>query len=62
MPISVIVLALYVWHEIDLARYEASGSEEGFMSPLAILIYGFPFVMMIVIACFVAALWAGRRA
>ena len=58
VPISLIVLALYVWHAFSLASYEASGSEEGFMSPLAILIYGFPFVILIVIASFVASLRA----
>ena len=62
MPISLIVLTLYVWHVIDYARYEACGIEEGYMSPLVILLYGFPYIILIVIASFVAALRADRRA
>ena len=62
LPISLIVLALYVWERIERARYEASGSDEGYMGPMLFLLYGYPLVILIVIACFVAALRADRRA
>lgn len=61
LPTVLIVLALGIWHYVELAEYRASGSQDGFMGPLLFLIYGFPFFIITVVAGFIAAGSSGKR-
>lgn len=55
-PFILILLAIGIWHYVELREYQASESQEGFMGPLLILLYGFPyFIVMLVIDFAVAA-------
>ncbi len=57
VPVILVTLALGIWHFVELSAYRASGSREGFMGPLLILLYGFPyFVIMIAVDLVAAAL------
>lgn len=61
LPTVLIVLAIGIWHYVELAEYRTSGSLDGFMGPLLILIYGFPFFIITVVGGFIAAGSSGKR-
>lgn len=54
-PVILIILALGIWHFMQLSAYRASGSQEGFMGPLLFLLYGFPYFVMMIAVDLVAA-------
>lgn len=57
VPIAVLTLIIFIWHELEYAEYKASGSQDGFMGPLTFVVYGFPvFVAMLVIDLVAAAI------
>lgn len=59
-PTVFIIAALFVWHEIAVAEHSRNPSE-GFMSPLLVLLYGFPYVLINLAANIAAANWARHR-
>lgn len=61
LPTILIVIALVVWHYLARSVYE-HGLHRGFVSPLVMLIYGFPVFALNLFLNFYAAHWAGKRA
>ena len=60
-PVVLIVSAIGIWNQVELSAYRASGSQEGYMGPLLILLYGFPYFVIMVVVDLVAAASAGKR-
>jgi len=55
VPVILSTLALYIWHFVERSAYRASGSQEGFMSPLLFLLYGFLYFVIMIAVDLVAA-------
>ena len=60
-PFAFIVLAVGVWHYAEVRAHQLNGSEGGFMGPALILVYGFPYFVILLIVDFAAAASSGRR-
>ena len=45
LPTTILIFALIIWHYIELAAHQ-KGPQLGYMSPLLLLIYGFPIVVV----------------
>jgi hypothetical protein len=54
LPSLIIVFLLVGWHIQATAEY-AKGPQDGFMSPLLVLIYGFPLFLAYLIFSFIVA-------
>lgn len=54
-PVILIILVIGIWHFVELSAYRASGSREGWMSPLLIFLYGFPYFVIMIAVDLVAA-------
>ena len=55
-----IVVGASIWEVVLRPEYDRSGSDGGFMTPLAGLIFGFLLVLFNLVANLVAASWVGR--
>jgi hypothetical protein len=60
-PLIIIIAGLALWHFVEFSAYQASGSQDGFMGPLLILLYGFPYFVIMVFLNLAAAILAVAR-
>jgi hypothetical protein len=61
LPFFLTAIVIMIWHWIERARYVASGSQEGFMGPGLLLLYGFPIFIIMVVVDILAAISVLRR-
>ena len=61
-PLAVVFGYFRVWDAIEFARHQAQHPGDGYMGPLAILVYGFPiFVVLAIVSVSLAAYTFSRR-
>lgn len=60
LPTLIIVAVLVAWHVYARIEYER-GPREGFMSPLLILLYGYPYVLLNIVVSFAVAFRGSRQ-
>lgn len=60
-PLVLLVTILWVWDRIERAEHAAQGLGPEYMGPLLLLIYGFPFLIIMVVVDFLAAIAALKR-
>jgi hypothetical protein len=61
LPTVTTIVFIGIWHYVELENYRESGSQDGFMGPLVILVYGFPIFLLMLIADLIAAAIASKR-
>ena len=60
LPTLLIVAALAVWQVVARYQYDHGPTHDGFMGPMAGLIYGFPLVVGNLVTNMIFAVWSGR--
>lgn len=60
-PLILLVTILWVWEKVERTAHAAQGLEAEYMGPLLFLVYGFPYLIIMVVADFLAAIAALKR-
>lgn len=61
LPFAITVVTILFWDSVERAAYDARGLDEGFMGPGVFLIYGFPYLIAMVIADVLATIAALKQ-
>jgi hypothetical protein len=61
LPSVAVVGCFWIWHEIDYASHQAERGDLGYMGPLVILLYGWPFFLFIAIGSCLFAVYTFNK-
>jgi hypothetical protein len=60
-PMMLLIATLWVWDKVARAQLSTMEQQEGYMGPLLLLLYGFPFLVIMLVANVLAAIAALRK-
>jgi amino acid transporter len=61
LPVVIITVILWIWDKVERTQLTELERQEGHMGPLLLLLYGFPYVLLILIASVIVAIAARKR-